>query len=72
MSGTPEGNPALSVTYYSLIEKYRIDAILEPIVAEVKRLEEVCEMFPMHLRVTVPLLDFFRRKVGWNSLTERR
>ena len=35
-----KGIQLLSVTYYSLIEKYGIDAILEPIVADVKSLKE--------------------------------
>ena len=39
-----KGIQLLSVTDYSLIEKYGIDAILEPIVDAVKSLEEVCEM----------------------------
>lgn len=39
-----KGIQLLSVTDYSLIEKYGIDAILEPIVDAVKSLEEVCEV----------------------------
>lgn len=36
-----KGIHLLSCTYYSLIQRYGIDSVLEPIVADVKCLEEV-------------------------------
>ena len=36
-----KGIHLLNITYYSLIQRYGIDTILEPIIADVKRLEEV-------------------------------
>lgn len=40
-----KGIHLLNVTYYSVIQKYGIDAILEPIIGDVKSLEEVCATF---------------------------